>query len=215
MIYDSDHSVPAALFSSHIVTSEGIKAPFSLIPFCAYQGNLSTLGTRTQIHSKPVCLAPQPSILQGQICYKIRMDGVQAVPRTGYSLQVLLDSEPSTPEANFELLIEDDHHSDMIEDGDHPGTGMHADIYIPTLSKLRMEAVGTFSLSDIKQMTASEKFLAKDDSDKGCSEVAFEDCQSERFLENVQEICKCIPWQISSVLETKVGFLCTRKLTMR
>ena len=135
------------------------------------------------------------------------MDGVETRPRTGYSLQVLLDPEPATPDANFELLIDDDHHSDMIEDGDHPEMGMHADIYIPTLSKLRMEAVGTFSLSDIKQMVASEKFLAKDDSEKGCSKTTFEDCQSERFLENVQETCKCVPWQISSVLERKVRFL--------
>ena len=134
------------------------------------------------------------------------MDDIQAQPRAGYSLQVLLDLEPATPDANFELLVEDDHHSDMIEDGGHPETGMHADIYIPTLSKLRTEAVGTFSLSDIKQMTASEKFLAKDDSDKGCSEVPFEECQSQWFLENVRETCKCIPWQISSVLETKVRF---------
>ena len=77
----------------------------------------------------------------------------------------------------------------MIEDGNHPEAGMHADIYLPTLSKLRTAAVGTFSLSDIKQMTASEKFLSKEDSDKGCSKMAFEECQSERFLENVQETC--------------------------
>ena len=129
------------------------------------------------------------------------MDGVQTLPRTGYSLHVLTDPEPATPDAKFELLLEDDHHSDMIDDGDHLEVGIHADIYLPTLSKLKTEAVGTFSLSDIKQMTASEKFLSKKDADKGCSEVAFEDCQSQRFLENVQKTCNCIPWQLSSVLQ--------------
>ena len=88
----------------------------------------------------------------------------------------------------------------------HIDFGVHADIYIPTLSKLRAEAVGTFSLSDIKQMTGSEKFLEKKDFAKGCSEVDFEECQSQKFLENVQKDCNCVPWQLYTVLDVKVSF---------
>ena len=134
------------------------------------------------------------------------MDNIEVSPKPGYSLQLFLDTEPATPDAHFELSGEDDHHGDMIEDGDHIDLGVHADIYIPTLSKLRAEAVGTFSLSDIKQMTGSEKFLEKKDFAKGCSEVDFEECQSQKFLENVQKDCNCVPWQLSAVLDVKVSF---------
>ena len=202
----SDPSVAEALFSSHLVSPKRENAPFSLVPFCAYHGNLSTMGTRTSVHSKPVCLASEPIILHGQICYKLLMDNIEVSPKPGHSLQLFLDTEPATPDAHFELSGEDDHHGDMIEDGDHIDLGVHADIYIPTLSKLRAEAVGTFSLSDIKQMTGSEKFLEKKDFAKGCSEVDFEECQSQKFLENVQKDCNCVPWQLSTVLDLKVSF---------
>ena len=202
----SDPSVAEALFSSHLVSPKRENAPFSLVPFCAYHGNLSTMGTRTSVHSKPVCLASEPIILHGQICYKLLMDNIEVSPKPGYSLQLFLDTEPATPDAHFELSGEDDHHGDMIEDGDYIDLGVHADIYIPTLSKLRAEAVGTFSLSDIKQMTGSEKFLEKKDFAKGCSEVDFEECQSQKFLENVQKDCNCVPWQLSAVLDVKVSF---------
>ena len=164
------------------------------------------MGTRASVHSKPVCLASEPIILHGQICYKLLMDNIEVYPKPGYSLQLFLDTEPATPDAHFELSGEDDHHGDMIEDRDHIDLGVHADIYIPTLSKLRAQAVGTFSLSDIKQMTGSEKFLEKKDFAKGCSEVDFEECQSQKFLENVQKDCNCVPWQLSTVLDVKVSF---------
>ena len=46
-------------------------SPSALIPFCAYQTNLESLGTSIANLSFPVCTAFRPFLLQGQLCYSL------------------------------------------------------------------------------------------------------------------------------------------------
>ena len=50
--------------------------PSALIPFCAYQSNLTTLGTTIPGFSFPVCTAFQPTLLHGQLCYSLDMESM-------------------------------------------------------------------------------------------------------------------------------------------
>ena len=50
--------------------------PSALIPFCAYQSNLKTLGTSIPGLNFPVCNAFRPTILHGQLCYSLDIEKI-------------------------------------------------------------------------------------------------------------------------------------------
>ena len=50
--------------------------PSALIPFCAYQSNLKTLGTSIPGLNFPVCNAFRPTLLHGQLCYSLDIEKI-------------------------------------------------------------------------------------------------------------------------------------------
>ena len=58
----------------NIQDPDGDTLPSALIPFCAYQSSLETLGTSIPGLNFPVCNAFRPTILQGQLCYSLDIE---------------------------------------------------------------------------------------------------------------------------------------------
>ena len=81
-----------------------------------------------------------------------------------------------------------------------------ADVYLPTLAPFRAKADGTMSLSGLKKMTATEGFLARDESFRGCSLQSFDKCQTKELLQT----CGCLPWGLSPTLPEKVREHCQK-----
>ena len=60
----------------NIQDPDGDTLPSALIPFCAYQSNLETLGTSIPGLNFPVCNAFRPTILHGQLCYSLDIENM-------------------------------------------------------------------------------------------------------------------------------------------
>ena len=73
---DLTASQASVLFSPHLLESEEGLPPFSLIPFCAYQGKLATLGKDVpHFPSMFVCSQSTPTIVDGTLCFNIAAKG--------------------------------------------------------------------------------------------------------------------------------------------
>ena len=64
-----------------------------------------------------------------------------------------------------------------------------------------------FSMTALKKMTATEGFLKLSDNRRNCSSRPFEACHTERYIEEVQRLCGCVPWTLSGATTLKVGVL--------
>ena len=57
----------------HLTDSKGRPTPGSLIPFCAYNRAMSTLGKNLSGLTFPVCDQFKPVVKDGQVCYALDM----------------------------------------------------------------------------------------------------------------------------------------------
>ena len=87
-----------SLHPPHLIDSDGKLTPGALIPFCAYQTNLSLLGSTRQDLPFPVCDKFKPTMIEGQLCYSIDLstNDVQTKNKKGNSLLLLLDPGTQT-----------------------------------------------------------------------------------------------------------------------
>ena len=60
-----------SLHPPHLIDSSGSLTPAALIPFCAYQTNMTLLGQTRQDLPFPVCSQFQPVLFEGQLCYSL------------------------------------------------------------------------------------------------------------------------------------------------
>ena len=59
----------------HIVeSSSGLPSPSAFIPFCELAGDPSLLGRRVGGFDVPVCDKFEPTVVEGQICYRLETD---------------------------------------------------------------------------------------------------------------------------------------------
>ena len=60
-------------------------------------------------------------------------------------------------------------------------------------------------MSVLKKMTGTDNFLELPSEGKNCQTDAFEDCQAERYITEVQTKCGCVPWALNLTPTQKVG----------
>ena len=58
----------------HIIDGHGKLMPSAFIPFCFLGTNLSSLGTKVDGFSQPVCTKFIPMVLEGQLCYQLDLE---------------------------------------------------------------------------------------------------------------------------------------------
>ena len=173
-----------ALHPVHLTKDkEGHLPPSALVPFCSYQSNL--LGQKILELNQTACDKFEPTILEGQLCYSLDVAKLQIKPtREGKTNGLLLMLYPNP----FPLNI----------NGDQRQQQGKFRLYIHTLAPYSAYEPGTYKLSGLKQMTAKKGFIELPVSQTSCLVHNQEECQTQKFLDNIHMKCNCTPWSIAS-----------------
>ena len=167
---------------------EGNLPPSALVPFCSYQGQSSLLGKELpEMDNMAVCDKFQPNILEGQLCHTLDIAKLVDFPtKSGKfnGLRLLLDPNPYRPKQQ-----------DTNTGG--PKTGdQDFKVAIHTLAQYTSFGPGAYAMSTLKKMTGTTNFKKLPAHQKKCLAHNREDCQTRKYLEQVQKDCKCIPWAL-------------------
>ena len=181
----------------------GELTPAALIPFCAYQTNLTVLGQDRQDLPFTVCDKFKPTVLKGQLCYQLDITKITTNgPEFGKNKGLLLILDPGISEEKLNKLHFD--FTGKIETLNlepRSQTRTSPKIYINTLSTFTDYRAGSYAMSALKSMKGTENFLKLPDDDKGCQIMTFEDCEVKSYVEEVQKQCGCLPWAMDYALK--------------
>ena len=174
----------------HLPNPNGQNLQAALIPFCSYQSNETMLGQTNPELNLTVCDNFQPILLQGQICYSLNMTELGgSLTRSGKTSGLLLFIDP-----NGEFTEEEEGHESFK-------------VYLHTLSVQVIDRPGSYSMSSLKKITATDSFYGLSDEQRGCHVGSIEHCQAEKYRVEVQSQCGCVPWQLADYWRTdKVVF---------
>ena len=174
----------------------------ALIPFCAYKMDLKIFkeGHTLPDIAFPLCSSFIPTILEGQLCYNLRLNMTSGQGKKNELMLILdynqdrslqtsfngsEDVTSSTDTLNFDTAVE------SIQ-------GVSAKVQINTLSPYvgylsgNTSGGGKYMMTDVKRMSAKEDFLKMSLEDRKCEVELYEDCRTRRLLEE----CSCVPWEV-------------------
>ena len=178
-----------ALHPFHLTPDkEGNLPPSALVPFCSYQGQSSLLGKELlEMDNMAVCDKFRPTILEGQLCHTLDIAKLADFPtKSGKSngLRLLLDPNP--------------YHSNQPDKNTRGSKNGDQDfkVAIHTLAQYTSFGPGTYAMSTLKKMTGTTNFKKLPDHQKKCLAHNREDCQTWKYIEQVQKDCECIPWAL-------------------
>ena len=196
----------SVLFSPHLLDSEEGLPPFSLIPFCAYQGQLGLLGKNvSHFPMMPICSQSSPTIVNGVMCHTLAPTGLETKQGEEFGAVFMIDSNPVTPDPD----LMEEHVSSVNQEitwkSDALASRNEAEVYIPTLSRFKGSAQGDFALTGLKIISATKTFLERIGSSGGCSLQSFDECHEEMFLERLSKECGCTPFSLSYGRPHQVG----------
>ena len=128
--------------------------PGALIPFCAFSGNLSTLGGRIAGLDFPICNQFQPTVLDGQVCYVLDLEGAnpslqggtQKGKERGLMLALNMDTAKKEEVINSgqEWLDKDIFRTDV---SDYSNS---ATIHLSTLDRFKDTKPGMYAMTSLK-----------------------------------------------------------------
>ena len=189
-----------------MVDSSGSLAPAALIPFCAYQVNMTLVGHDRRDLPFTICSKFKPTVLNGQLCYSLdlsllKTENTQAGKRHG--LVLILDQGEGKNSARKNEGFRETTRIPL----DLESSGIEkrsAKIYLNTLSSYTDSKAGSFAMTALKKMAGTESFLKQTDKEKKCRIQTMESCQAQLYVDKVQTKCGCVPWTLSSALALKV-----------
>ena len=170
----------------------------SLIPFCAYKTNMTISEPELWLPdiSFPICTSFKPTILEGQLCYKIQVNATSGVGNENelallvdYQGELSIHTSPKQEKkqkqnSNSALLNFNTAHSSDTE---------VAKVHIDTLSSFMGLGGGNYAMTVVKRMTAKEDFLKMPLKERNCEVELFENCRTRKLLEE----CNCVPWELT------------------
>ena len=162
------------LHPPHLRDKEGNAVPEALIPFCAYAGNMTSMGEYAFDMEFPACNKFTPTLYDGKMCYALKLDQ-KAKRGKGYGLWLLMD--PGTK------ILAEDYDSNQEEDVGYVSTREviptnYISYNINTLTRYSDSRAGMYILSALKRKTVTEDFLGLPDSTTGCQNEAEDLCRS-------------------------------------
>ena len=176
---DEGVSRELSLHPVHLTPDQkGNLPPSALVPFCSFRGDRSLLGEkRPELGNITMCNKFHPTTLGGQLCYSLDVTKVKRkTTKSGKAkgLFLLLDPNPyplnsSKKDVNFKL-------------------------HIHTLARFTAYRPGTFAMSTLKRMTGTKSFKQLPDKQKKCLVHNREECQTKKYLDQVEGNCGCHPW---------------------
>ena len=176
----------------HLVDNQGQSFPTALIPFCSFAGDRNILGRKMEGISVPVCISFKPTLFEGRKCYSLDVNDILSKENIGikhgksYGLSLLIDTNKDRHFGYFESMKKEE-----------------AVVYIETLESLQVIGGGNIALTDIKNVQGDEAYYAYAAKEKVCqNKEESKDCEARKFLETLQKICKCMPFELQML--TKV-----------
>ena len=128
------------------------------------------------------------TILKGQLCYSLdvaKLGETHSKYGKENGLFLLLDPNPYQLDATEEN-----------PEGLSKATGQSFKVFIQNLAQYTIVGSGSYALSTLKRMTGTESFKQLPDQQKECNVHNREECQTQKFLSQVQMECKCTPWSL-------------------
>ena len=170
----------------------------SFIPFCAYKTNLSFSGKSEALDSTtfPLCSSFLPTILEGQLCYKLTLNRTSGKGKKNELMMLLDYNEDRILQAMSSGTKATTSSNRTLDLDTAVGSiqGLSAKVQIDTLSTYVGFGGGSYHMTDVKRMTAKEDFLKMPLKDRNCEVELYEDCRTRELFEH----CGCAPWEMSS-----------------
>ena len=169
---------------------EGNLPPSALVPFCSYQGESSFLGSKlSELDNLTVCDKFRPTILEGHLCYTLDsalLKGYSTKSGKSNGLLLLLDPNP------YSLR-----NTDNNSVGPNIGN-QNFKVYIHTLGQYTTFGPGSYAMTMLKKMTGTTSFMQLPDHQRKCFLHNREECQTQKYLDQIQNECKCMPWALQN-----------------
>ena len=186
----------------------------ALIPFCSYKTdmNFSKESPGLDGTNIPLCSSFLPTILEGQLCYKLMLNKTSKQGKKN-QLMLLLDynEERALQELSNKTVDFDSSNAEVNYDTTAKiAQGLPAKVQINTLSPYINFGGGIFIMSVVKRMTAKKDFLTMELKDRNCEVELHDDCRTKKLLEE----CGCVPWEASGVKVTNQGGRSLQKVKM-
>ena len=168
----------------------------AFIPFCVFKTDLNISKSTLTLPgiNFPLCSSFLPTILEGQLCYKLTLNETSGQGKRN-ELMLLLDynedrslqtsfgkdeaDKSSNKTLNFDTSV------DSIQ-------GVSAKVHINTLSPYVSFGGEIYMMSVVKRMTAKEDFLKMPLKDRNCEVEQYEDCKTRKLLKE----CNCVPAEV-------------------
>ena len=181
---------------SHPPHLNGVRTS-AFIPFCAFKSDPAIPDNPRWIQglSFPICSSFQPTILEGQLCYKMQLNGTSGVGKKN-QLMLLIDYNEHLsmhPSLNRSEPVLNPTSLNMEKKGEEEGT--RAKVQVNTLSPIIGFGGGSFVLTNVKRMTASDDFLKMSLDERGCEVELYEDCRTQNLIQE----CGCVPSEMTVV----------------
>ena len=180
-----------SLHPVHLTTDDvGNLPPSALIPFCSYQGDSNLLGQeRPELGNLTICDKFEPIILEGQLCFSLdltKIKGKSAKSGKTNGLFLLLDPNP------YQINTTDEKaESSRTEEQSFK-------VFIHTLEPHTIFGPGSYGMSTLKKMTGTKSFEQLPDRQKKCLVHNREECQTQKYLDQIKGECNCIPWTLQT-----------------
>ena len=144
--------------------------------------------------SFPICTAFKPTILEGQLCYKLHVNSSSGQGmKNGLSLlldyqdELSLQAFPHPKEEKSKKVIKN-----LNFDTDRNIHREVAKVHINTLSSFVGFGGGSYQMTVVKRMTATDDFIRMPLKERNCEVELYENCRARKLLEE----CNCIPLEM-------------------
>ena len=168
----------------------------AFIPFCAYKTDLNISKNSLVLGNTnfPICSSFIPTVLEGQLCYKLKLNQFSGQGKRN-ELMLLLDYNE---DRNLQLSskkkddIDSSNQTLNFDTAVESIQGVTAKIQINTISPYVGFGGGIYKMTAIKRMTAKEDFLKMPLKERNCEVELYEDCRTRKLLKE----CNCVPWEV-------------------
>ena len=188
--------VPPAV-ASHPPHLKERSSASAFIPFCAFEGQLIEPLIRLPNLSFPICKSFTPTFLEGQLCYKLKMNRTTKGSENREGLLLILD-------LNEDLNLKVDSLNNTMSQNNSSGFSSNlmtstnknsGKIHINTLSSFKAFGSGSYRMTSVKKLKGTSAFLAMSNVDKKCTPEDHEECRRRSLFEK----CQCVPWDFGYI----------------
>ena len=167
----------------------------AFIPFCAYKTDLNISENSLVLPgiTFPLCSAFLPTILEGQLCYELKLNQPSGQGRRNQLMLVLDYNE----DRSLQISSEEDKIADVRISKETMGfddevQSLQAKVHLGTLSPYTHFGGGIYTMTVVKRMRTTDAFLEMPLAQRNCKVEFYEDCRTTNLLGK----CNCVPWEM-------------------